>query len=430
MYNIIWLTLKHLLLDILLPTTNTFCNLSLAISALVTNHYRVSFLIFTPVILNLFFIICVWKKNDNLDTKKEKRFTWVFVLLSFWPQYQVLKLLKSIILKNDSENEWRSKKESIRSRLSYIQPSIEAIPQYFISLCIITYVYRGTDVFLQFGQNGNKELCDMFGDTVLGTKTISFFAFSLFISLINGIKSLADYLQNGPMRISSESRRWNGIIYSAKLIYIILAFLNKICIANLCINVFYMIQVTVQCNYEYTYWDTDELCVKEFETTLGTSILLLIIVFALLIPTLNTIVPMSIYLGPQKTILLLMRNPPLLTLHLITDFAYGPSSGSGLCCWFACSSKEEYQIVIKKKRSWVIMFYTTCILFPFFLVGVLLAWAVELPNLLSWLIPLYIVYVASFIIILYGGDDYGEINLQVSKTREKDNSGNMQHNRL
>ena len=76
------------------------------------------------------------------------------------------------------------------------------------------------------------------------------------------------------------------------------------------------------------------------------------------------------------------------------------------------------------------MFYTTCILFPFFLVGVLLAWAVELPNLLSWLIPLYIVYVVSFTIILYGGDDYGEINLQVSKTREKDNSGDMQHNRL
>ena len=37
----------------------------------------------------------IWK-HSILDTEEEKRWTWVLVIFSLWPQYQALKLLKRI----------------------------------------------------------------------------------------------------------------------------------------------------------------------------------------------------------------------------------------------------------------------------------------------------------------------------------------------
>ena len=37
----------------------------------------------------------VWRHTD-LDTKKEREFTWAFVMFCLWPQYQAFKLVKRI----------------------------------------------------------------------------------------------------------------------------------------------------------------------------------------------------------------------------------------------------------------------------------------------------------------------------------------------
>ena len=37
----------------------------------------------------------IWR-DSILDTKEEKRWTWILVIFSLWPQYQALKLLKRI----------------------------------------------------------------------------------------------------------------------------------------------------------------------------------------------------------------------------------------------------------------------------------------------------------------------------------------------
>ena len=37
----------------------------------------------------------VWK-DSGLDSEEEKRWTWVLVLLTLWPQYQAVKLVKRI----------------------------------------------------------------------------------------------------------------------------------------------------------------------------------------------------------------------------------------------------------------------------------------------------------------------------------------------
>ena len=37
----------------------------------------------------------IWR-DSNLDTPEEKRWTWLLVLLSVWPQWQAIKLIKRI----------------------------------------------------------------------------------------------------------------------------------------------------------------------------------------------------------------------------------------------------------------------------------------------------------------------------------------------
>ena len=43
----------------------------------------------------IYFFSYIWR-DSNLDTAEERRWTWLLVLLSIWPQYQAYKLIKRI----------------------------------------------------------------------------------------------------------------------------------------------------------------------------------------------------------------------------------------------------------------------------------------------------------------------------------------------
>ena len=92
----------------------------------------------TPVLINLFTNIYKWK-TTNFDKEKEKWFTWIFVVLCCWPQYQVIKLLYLMVTKKH-ENHWKKLQDGIKKELSYMEPFMEAIPQFFISTSIFGYL--------------------------------------------------------------------------------------------------------------------------------------------------------------------------------------------------------------------------------------------------------------------------------------------------
>ena len=56
----------------------------------ISDHYSIEFIDTKQCIFSY-----IWKDSD-LDDEKEKKWTWVLVFLSVWPQYQALKLVKRI----------------------------------------------------------------------------------------------------------------------------------------------------------------------------------------------------------------------------------------------------------------------------------------------------------------------------------------------
>ena len=93
----IFTILQHTILDILVPTVDVFGDINFAYQAFSTQYYGVGCMMMFPVLLSIIFNFYKWFSTD-FDTDKEKRYTWLLVILCMWPQYQVIKLLLSIIL--------------------------------------------------------------------------------------------------------------------------------------------------------------------------------------------------------------------------------------------------------------------------------------------------------------------------------------------
>ena len=132
--------IQHIIFDILLPTADTFGDVNFAISAFSTQHYGISCLMITPVFFNVLFNAYMWK-TTTFDSTNERRFTWILVGLNIWPQYQIAKLLISII---KSKENWKERQTKIKNQISYIEPFIEAIPQYIISVCVYMILAQRT----------------------------------------------------------------------------------------------------------------------------------------------------------------------------------------------------------------------------------------------------------------------------------------------
>ena len=127
-----WIIVKHLLLDIVIPTLDILSDYTFVCEAFSTENYGIGSMMLTPVILNVIFNIYSWATMD-FDGEKEKYFSWIAV--PFWHQYQTGKLLVSIC-KNRTEASWKDRQEKIKNQISFTEPFIEAVPQFFISSCI------------------------------------------------------------------------------------------------------------------------------------------------------------------------------------------------------------------------------------------------------------------------------------------------------
>ena len=97
MFDNILTILKLIIFDIVLPTTDSYGDIMFSIKACFNNSPVIGCLMGIPVIFNIFFHASMWR-TTTFDSRKEKHFTWALVLMDLWPQYQSLKVLKSIFL--------------------------------------------------------------------------------------------------------------------------------------------------------------------------------------------------------------------------------------------------------------------------------------------------------------------------------------------
>ena len=346
---------RHIVLDIVLPTVDTFSDSIFAIRAFSMGHPGIGIMMLSPVLINLCFNMYLWKFT-NFDNEEEKRYSWMLVILNFWPQYQVVKLLVSIY-KGTSTTQWKTRQHRIKMELSYIEPFVEAVPQYFISLCIYTMLLHRSNhsvnldkFFTDVWWTNDNEIIQVFGKESLGINNAIMFPITLSLSFLSGVKCVADYLINGPMSMLSDKKGCNFIIVIAKVVYVVIEFLNKIVI-------FWILSIVLGL----------------MDVSIGRGVFLFIIlsILCVLIPTLIVIPPIVRYLGLKKFCLMYFQNPQLLTLPLITDLVFGPSKGyrkcncgcchcctMACCCWCFCCCKAckfdtGTEITISRGFSWI-----------------------------------------------------------------------------
>ena len=146
------------------------------------------------------------------------------------------------------------KTEKIKTELSYIEPFIEAIPQYIISVCVYVMLTTRNIVFTneefedvsyvsQFTEpwsHDKTEIIAVFGQTTLGVSNSIMFPVSLLLSLVSGVKCVLDYLHNSPLKIASEKKWINIVLFCTKLVYIISAFFCKLMVfSHICAMMIY-----------------------------------------------------------------------------------------------------------------------------------------------------------------------------------------------
>ena len=135
--------------SILLPSFDIYSDISLSYSLIFAtyepycgleakNHYLYGSSMLIPIIAANLFTIPHWLKREN--TWKKRLFTIPFLILQFWPQWQVLKVIKLMWQK---DVRWREEKEQLEKEISSIEPFLESLPM------VSTYV-RSTNAMYQF----------------------------------------------------------------------------------------------------------------------------------------------------------------------------------------------------------------------------------------------------------------------------------------
>ena len=377
----ILITIRLTVNYILLPTADVLGDINFAIRALCSHNFGIGCAMVLPVVLNMSFNLYKWTSTEY-DTQKEKRFTWLLIILNIWPQYQVLKLLL-LILCGTPKDVWIPWRDKIKQELSFTEPFIVAVPQFFISVFVF---------FLLIRRNYDG-ITDAFGKTTLGVDNTFMFGFKIWISTYCGIKSIVDYLLNGPTKMNSNNK---FVVSLSMVIYIITSYITKL---------FYITPIFLIC-YDF-----------------GILVLLIAISIFIFFSTLISIGPIARVTGLRICIRMLLERPEILIISLITEYAMGPVDGGRhyptcfwCCCkcwlsctWYCfcegCEPRKTKKAVISKELSWNKMLYINIALMPIYIFF-------YLPYLPILLFTLLVLGLVCFAITLHCTNSKGVLDLQ------------------
>ena len=107
-----------------LPSWDAYADVYLAISAIMNGQVIWGSLLLAPVLLNLIFVSIAWWKFEDPGAKK---YTWILVLLCFWPQYRAFRLMFVICWKGEEEG--MKEKKWFEQKVGTLEPFLEAMPQ-------------------------------------------------------------------------------------------------------------------------------------------------------------------------------------------------------------------------------------------------------------------------------------------------------------
>ena len=92
-----------------------------------TKHPKFGFMMLCPIILATLFVIPHWLKRE--DTTLKRILTFPLLVGQFWPQWQVIKVLK--LIKERRTQKWRKEKEKLEKEVSSLGNNFFSI-SYFV----------------------------------------------------------------------------------------------------------------------------------------------------------------------------------------------------------------------------------------------------------------------------------------------------------
>ena len=142
--------------------------------------------------------------------------------------------------------------DKIKKDLSYIEPFVEAIPEFFIQIGVYAFLL-GKQYQELCPQNGigqcitennnpavprdmlsvdvfskkDTAITEVFGKTTLGIDNNIMFPLNMLSSAFSGIKCIVDYLHNGPLNITFNTKCGRTVVLSSIVVNVILAFFKK-----------------------------------------------------------------------------------------------------------------------------------------------------------------------------------------------------------
>ena len=100
--------LPMLVLDVALPLSDNVSDLALILRWYLSGHAKYATGMLIPFLMNVCGNIYNWWKWDS---KKEKKFTWMLLILQLWPVYRAIKVIILIFKKDPHAEEAKNKFE-------------------------------------------------------------------------------------------------------------------------------------------------------------------------------------------------------------------------------------------------------------------------------------------------------------------------------
>ena len=173
------------ILNIGLPTADVFSDMYVIITLYQSSHPGYATALLTPLLSNVISTAISWSK---LDSTREKKWTWVLLVMQVWPQYRTIKI---IIKMFKGDHSYEEEKNVLQRDVSILEPFLESVPTVWITTMIL-----GTSVYLRDGDCKNYEA--LFGED--GGEMSKFIA-SFTLSVIASSIGIAKFLKIGPCRI-------------------------------------------------------------------------------------------------------------------------------------------------------------------------------------------------------------------------------------
>ena len=310
-----------------------------------------------PVFLQFLSTCYKWIR---LEKRENKRWSWILLLLQFWPQWRAIRVI-NLSYKDDGKAE-RKKQELLREVTS-TEPFLEAWPSIIIMTMIWvpflgenpenSGVIEPPQEFCTSNPNANQ--CAVFSGT--GGATWFFITFS--ISVFTGCLGITKSLKTGPFSILSEKGPLGGILTWK----FILAF-QAVMFSILTKGIFMAIMMGQNWNYDFeeTFETTNRTTTTRpnRSTTTTMTVVMLILLGTVILPNfVYGLISMASSTGLNKKLFqVIISYPASLVLPIATYFTIGPINSR---C--GCENKQRKRHLGFSKCSSIINMVLTVIMY-------------------------------------------------------------------